>query len=104
MGASPAPRFPTVRVRRGSPGLSLPRPTVRPVPPSPGPPPGTRGGAPVFDPPGYAQATSEVLGTAVSPVTLVLADLETAGGSPQDGPTTGIGADKASGGDVIGEG
>src|SRR3954447_15880478 len=86
---SPRPsRGRTVAVRRASPGLSLPRPTVRPVPLSPA----SRAGAAVFDPPGYVQATIEELGTPLSAVTFVVVDLETTGGSPNDSAITEIGA------------
>src|SRR3954468_8339629 len=93
----------TVAVRRASPGLSLPRPTVRPVPSSPGLFPASRAGAAVFDPPGYVQATIEELGTPLSTVTFVVVDLETTGGSPNDSAITEIGAVKVRGGEVLGE-
>src|SRR6185312_2769774 len=80
--------------RRASPGLSPPRPTVRPVPPSP---------AGVETATRYQQVSIEELGTPLSGVTFVVVDLETTGGSPNDSAITEIGAVKIRGGEVLGE-
>src|SRR5919199_417161 len=102
------PRPPVAR--RASPGLSAPRPTVRPVRPSPARPvplsparlAGTAARAAAALP-RYEQATIDELGTPLAEVTFVVVDLETTGGSPKDSAITEIGAVKVRGGEVLGE-
>src|SRR5919199_3561884 len=102
------PRPPVAR--RASPGLSAPRPTVRPVRPSPARPvplsparlAGTAARAAAALP-RYEQATIDELGTPLAEVTFVVVDLETTGGSPKDSAITEIGAVKVRGGQVLGE-
>ena len=83
-----------------------------PVPP-PFPPAATEGAPPAWrqvalpatapERPRYLQATIDDIGTPLAEVTFVVVDLETTGGSPNDGAITEIGAVKVRGGQVLGE-